>query len=223
MDGAYRFVRAQWQGALQGREPIVHSYYAATAETLRGTEIDMATGGPETKRRRGQALAEFALILPVLALILLSTIQLAFIFGAQVGITNAVREAARLASVTTPTTTTSQASSNGAGVYSSLTNGTTGFLRRNVFAYATGGLVVTGSPETQVCYESFTDSLGKPAVRVKVEAYYRHPLFVPLVGAILDGLDGTQGDGLRVGASEEMRVENDEIPTPFSLALTCAT
>lgn len=181
----------------------------------------MVTGGTAIKRRRGQALAEFALILPVLALILLSTIQLAFIFGAQVGITNAVREAARLAAVTTPTTTGAQASTNGTGVYASLTNGTTGFLRRNVFAYSTAGLVVTGSPETRVCYQSFTDSAGKPAVQVKVEAYYRHPLFVPLVGAILDGLDGTSGDGLRVGASEEMRVENDELPSTYAGLTWC--
>ena len=175
------------------------------------------------KQRRGQALAEFALILPVLALIFLSIIQLGFIFGAQVGITNAVREAARLGAVTSPTTTIGQATTNGAGVYSALTDTTTGFLKRNVFAYSAGSLVVTGSPETQVCYQSYTDSDGSPAVSVKVEAYYRHPLFVPLIGAILDALDGTSGDGFRVGASEEMRVENDEIPSPFSLALTCAT
>lgn len=175
------------------------------------------------KRRRGQALAEFALILPVLALIFLSIIQLAFIFGAQVGITNAVREAARLAAVTTPTTTGGQATTNGDGVYSALTDTTTGFLKRNVFAYSSGNLVVTGSPETQVCYQSYTDTDGTPAVRVKVDAYYRHPLFVPLIGAILDAIDGTSGDGFRVGASEEMRVENDEIPSPFTLALTCSS
>lgn len=171
-----------------------------------------------------QALPEFALILPVLALIFLSIIQLAYIFAAQVGITNAVREAARLAAVTTPTTTTGQATSNGSGVYVALTDTTTGFLKRNVFAYSTANLVESGTPETKVCYESFTDSASKPAVRVKVEAYYRHPLFIPLVGAILDGIDGTANDGLRVGASEEMRVENDELLSSFGgLALTCTS
>jgi Flp pilus assembly protein TadG len=167
-------------------------------------------------RRRGQALPEFALILPILALILLSIIQLAFIFGAQIGITNAVREAARLAAVSTPTTTALQASGNGAGVYSALTNTSTGFLKRNVFAYSSGSLVTSGSPITRVCYESFTDSASKPAVKVRVEAYYRHPLFIPLVGAILDAIDGTANDGFRVGATEEMRVENDEIVPPFT-------
>jgi Flp pilus assembly protein TadG len=164
-------------------------------------------------------LPEFALILPVLALIFLSIIQMAFIFGAQIGITNAVREAARLAAVTTPTNTSAEAfgpGSNGTGVYAALTNTSTGFLKRNVFAYSSGSLVVAGSPITEVCYESFTDSAGKDAVKVKVEAYYRHPLFIPLVSAILDGIDGTSGDGFRVGATEEMRVENDEIVPPFT-------
>ncbi|HEY8847366.1 MAG TPA: TadE family protein, partial [Candidatus Limnocylindrales bacterium] len=102
------------------------------------------------------------MILPVLALILLSIIQLGFIFAAQVGITNAVREAARLAAVTSPTLDSVQATSNGDKVYFDLTNTTTGFLKRNVFAYSSGNLVVSGSPETQVCYQSFIDSSNKP-------------------------------------------------------------
>lgn len=182
------------------------------------------SGRTRTARRRGQALPEFALVLPILAMILLSIIQLAFIFGAQIGITNAVREAARLAAVTTPTTTAAQAgiSGNGGGVYTALTNTTNGYLKRNVFAYSTASLVTSGSPITRVCYVSFTDSLNKPAVTVKVEAYYRHPLFIPLIGAILDGLDGTSNDGFRVGASEEMRVENDELASTYpGLASTC--
>jgi Flp pilus assembly protein TadG len=187
------------------------------------SRIQRQRAGAPTHRRRGQALPEFALILPVLALILLSIIQMGFIFAAQVGITNAVREAARLAAVTSPTLDSVQATSNGDKVYFDLTNTTTGFLKRNVFAYSSGNLVVSGSPETQVCYQSFIDSSNKPAVTVKVEAYYRHPLFIPLIGALLDGLDGTPNDGFRVGATEEMRVENDEITAPFSLGLTCAT
>jgi Flp pilus assembly protein TadG len=161
------------------------------------------------------------LILPVLLLILLSIVQIVFILAAQVGITNAVREAARLAAVTTPTTTAGQAGINGAGVMSALTDGTTGYLKRNVFAYSNANLS-TGAGETQVCYESFTDAASKPAVKVKVLATYRHSLFIPLIGAILDGIDGTSGDGFRVSASEEMRVENDELTSPFSLSTTCS-
>ena len=166
------------------------------------------------------------MILPILALIFLSIIQLSFIFAAQIGITNAVREAARLAAVTTPTTTIAQArgvGSNGQGVYDALTNTTTGFLKRNVFAYSSSNLVTSGGPITQVCYRSFTDSAGKPAVKVKVEAEYRHPLFVPLIGAIIDGFDGTSDGSLRIGATEELRVENDELLSTYAgLGLTCA-
>ncbi len=165
--------------------------------------------------------------MPILALILLSIIQLSFIFAAQIGITNAVREAARLAAVTTPTTTTAQArgiGSNGQGVYDALTNTTTGFLKRNVFAYSSANLVTSvGTPTTQVCYQSFTDSAGKFAVKVKVEAEYRHPLFIPLIGAIIDGFDGVSDGSLRIGATEELRVENDELLSTYAgLGLTCA-
>ena len=171
---------------------------------------------------RGQALAEFALLVPVLAFILLAIIQVGFVFAAQMGITNSVREAARLGAVTSPTSTAAEATSNGQGVYDALTDTTNGFLKRNVFAYAAANLVTSGSPDTQVCYQSFTDSSGKAAITVDVEASYRHPLFIPIVGAVLDGLDGTNDGALRVGASEQMRVENEELPASFGgLALTC--
>jgi Flp pilus assembly protein TadG len=160
---------------------------------------------------RGQALPEFALVLPVLALIFLSILQIAFILAAQIGITNAVREAARLASTTTPTATAGQATTNGSGVVNALENTSSGYLKNNVMAYSSGNLVTSGSPRTQVCYSTFTDAAGKWAVKVKVEAYYSHPLFIPLVGAILDGIDGTSDGGFRVGSSEELRVENDEL------------
>jgi Flp pilus assembly protein TadG len=163
--------------------------------------------------RRGQALPEFALVVPILALIFLSIVQMAFILAAQIGITNAVREAARLAATSTPTTTVSQATTNGSGVYGALTNTSTGLLKKNVMAYASSNLVTSGSPITEVCYSTFTDQAGNSAVNVKVEAYYRHPLFIPLLGAIIDSIDGTSDGAFRVGASEEMRVENETLTT----------
>ena len=38
---------------------------------------------------------ELAIILPILALLILSIVQFSWIFAAQIGLTNAVREAAR--------------------------------------------------------------------------------------------------------------------------------
>jgi Flp pilus assembly protein TadG len=48
---------------------------------------------------RGQSLVEFALVLPLLLLILLAIIQFGFIFNTQVTITNAAREGARAATI----------------------------------------------------------------------------------------------------------------------------
>lgn len=47
----------------------------------------------------GQTLVEFALILPILLLLVMGIIQFGIIFSAQIGITNAAREGARAAAV----------------------------------------------------------------------------------------------------------------------------
>ncbi len=48
---------------------------------------------------KGQSLVEFALVLPVLLLLVLGLIQFGIIFSSQIAITNAAREGARVASV----------------------------------------------------------------------------------------------------------------------------
>lgn len=171
----------------------------------------------------GQALVEFAIVLPVLALLLLGTIQLAFIFGTQIGVTNAVREAARLGSTTVPTLTPAQGTANANGVFTALTSSPSGYLPRNVWFYSPSNLVTSGTPRTTVCYRGDTDTAGKPAVFLKVEAQYRHNLFIPLIAPLLDGIDGTTGDGLRVGASEEIRVSNDEMLVQTMTSVACNT
>lgn len=152
---------------------------------------------------RGQALVEFALVLVPLLLILAAILQFAFILGAQVGITNAVREAARTGA-SLETNTSGLATTNGIATYSQLIN----LLTSNVQTYRGGQLVTSGSPITAVCYSSYTDPGNTTQIKIKVEAQYRHPLFIPIIGAILDGLDGGSDGALRIGASEEIRVEN---------------
>lgn len=155
---------------------------------------------------------EFALVLPILALLLLAIIQFSFILAAQIGVTNAVREAARIGAVTTPTTTNSQATTTAFNIYTRLTNTTNGLLAKNVFAFNVANIVTSGPVDTQVCYRKDPGSAsGEYTVFVKVEAGYRHPLFIPLLGGLLDGIDGVPDDGLRIGAAEEMRVENDTL------------
>ena len=154
----------------------------------------------------GQALVEFALVAVPLVLILAAILQFGFVLGAQVGITNAVREAARNAATLT-TNTAALAASNGHATYLQLASAT-GLLAKNVQAYRSAQLATSGTPITEVCYTTYVDPAGSTQVKVKVEAYYRHPLFIPLVGALLDGIDGSSDSAFRVGASEEIRVEN---------------
>jgi len=51
------------------------------------------------KDEKGQSVVEFALILPILLLIILGTIQFGIIFSSQIAVTNAAREGARVAAV----------------------------------------------------------------------------------------------------------------------------
>lgn len=62
-------------------------------------DILRARNGPRSPRSKGQSVAEFALVLPILALLLFGTIQFGLIFGANNGLINSVREAARFGSV----------------------------------------------------------------------------------------------------------------------------
>lgn len=161
---------------------------------------------------RGQGVAEFAIVLPVLALILLSIFQIAFVIGTQIGLTNATREAARIASVTA-TPTSVDAASNGAAVLVQLR---TDLMPRNVMNFSLAqldaGVCTSGSENgTRVTYTATTDVSGAPAVFVRVDVVYRHPMFIPIIGGILDGIDGTPNDGFRVGGSEELRVDNDAL------------
>jgi Flp pilus assembly protein TadG len=156
--------------------------------------------------RRGQALIEFALVLPVLALFLLSILQFGVLFSTQVGITNAVREAVRNASAL-PVATVSDATNAANSVYSRLT-GTNGLLARTGSSYLPGALVQTGSPRTQVCYYSYLDETNNWSIMARVNVQYRHPLFIPVVSSIIDGFDGANDQAYRIGVSEEVRVSN---------------
>lgn len=163
-------------------------------------------------------------MLPILALFFLSILQFGVLFSTQIGVTNAVREAVRNASAIA-VTNDSDATTAATSVYSRLTDSTTGLLKRNGSSYFPGALVITGSPRTQVCYYSFTDATGGTSIMARVEVQYRHPLFVPLISAIVDGFDGTVDQAYRIGVSEEIRVANGPLANaggiPGSGSPTC--
>ncbi len=164
----------------------------------------------------GQALPEFALIAPLFFILVFGILQFGFLFGGHIGLTNAARDAARYASVL-PVGDATTASTNAAATMTELTR-SGGFLSRAIPGYLSGNLVTTGASSTAVCYAAFQNPDGTWSVRVRVQIAYRHPLFIPLVGALLDG---ASGGTFRTSASEEMRVENPTLDfAPPGLA-TC--
>jgi Flp pilus assembly protein TadG len=163
-------------------------------------------------RSRGQALVELAIVAPVLLLLLLAIFQMTFIFAAQVGLTNAARDVARAASGVEIAT---QANADvAAQEFFDRMVDPGGSLARNVSGYQPSGRVDAATPGnlatrgTRVCYYSFTDVSGNPAVTAYVEVRYAHPLFLPIIGNLIDGADGTSDGALELGAVEEFRVGN---------------
>lgn len=167
------------------------------------------------RRTAGQALPEFALILPVFLLVLFGIMQMGFLFAGQNGMSNAAREAARYAStLPTPDTTAagdcSVAGANAKVVYDrlrtvSLAQYIPGFLTSNLVtptplsSCGTAALAGTG---TGVAYCASPKGDGTYDLRVRIAAVYRHPLFIPLVGRIFSATGTWQ-----LSSVEEMRVE----------------
>lgn len=146
----------------------------------------------------GQGLVEFAVVAPIMLVIMLAIIQFGWIFTSQIGLTNSIREAARFAA-TNPTINATQAGTNKTATETQLTT----ILPRNVNFYAVGNL-----SSATATYCQYSDPSGRFAVRVRITVQYKHPLFIPIIGPLLDGMDSVSDDKLLVGAVEEMRVEN---------------
>ncbi len=166
-----------------------------------------------TSESRGQALTEFALIAPLFFLLLFAVIQLGFLLGGQVGFTNGVRETARYAS-TIPNATAAQVKTE--LLTKQLPKAIPGFRSANI---------VVASTDVSYCYypnPNNTASYPSYSLRVIVLASYRHPLFVPLISNILDGMDGSPPDGaLTATVREEMRVENPRITSIPTGGVAC--
>jgi Flp pilus assembly protein TadG len=156
----------------------------------------------------GQSVVEFALVTPILALLLMAILQFAFIYNAQVGITNAVRDAARYGSSLV---------ANDTGTAATATTNTTAYLTAALTKY-----VAPYSPSSStitVSYCAYPDPLPltSTSVRVKVKVVYGHPLLIPLIGGIIDAIDGTPDGKYTITSSLDMRVDNPTSPTPPSL------
>jgi Flp pilus assembly protein TadG len=158
-------------------------------------------GQPRTLAERGQALVEFALVATLMVLLLASVVQFGLIFERQIGINNAVREAARRGA------TIGTADSGAANTNAAWTLGELQTLLANSQEYSGAQ-----ARNLRVCFNTpaapyDTDASGNKQVMVTVEAGYSHPLFLPLISALLDGIDGSTDGGLLVNTSASFRVE----------------
>jgi hypothetical protein len=148
-------------------------------------------------RERGQALVEFALIVPILVLILIAIFQFAYVLETQIGLTNALREAARRAAAApSPTDTWVRLQLEGDGTPSN-----PGLLAQNVQAYVTA----RAHHPIPVTFCSYTVAgVSGTNYRIDVSISYDHPVFFP----ILSFVTGSPTIWNLTGTAE-MRLENN--------------
>jgi hypothetical protein len=166
----------------------------------------------EERVGRGQALVEFAIILPLLLLLVTGILQFGILLSGQIAFVNGVREAARYGSVL-QTASTSAVTNDGTAVVGQL---------NAVLDAGLPGFDATRLSDAEACYEGYANPNSSPAsysVELTVSADYNHPLFVPIIAQILDLLDGNADGGFQLHASERFRVENPPLgsnPLPSS-------
>jgi Flp pilus assembly protein TadG len=155
-------------------------------------------------RDSGQALIEFALVATIMVLLLAGLSQIGLIAERQIGINNAVREAARRGA--TQATAAGTASTNATWTLTQLQT-----LLSNAQDYqssqASGMKVCFYSSRPEYAFPS-TDPGGTPQVWVTVQMTYAHPVFLPLINIILDGIDGTTDQALQISASSTFHVDS---------------
>jgi Flp pilus assembly protein TadG len=141
---------------------------------------------------RGQAMVEFAAVLLPLVLVLVGIIQFGFLFSAYVGVSNAAREAARMATIYEFDTDLTPGQNDAArctavvqAADQSLDPAVPGTFTGSCDTVSGGGDFAIAYPDSGTCTGS-----SRTGCLVRVTLTYRQPLFVPLVGTFL-GTDGT--------------------------------
>jgi Flp pilus assembly protein TadG len=151
-------------------------------------------------KEHGQAIAEFAIAAIPMLFLLLGILQFGLIYNAQVGLTNAIRDAARYGSGLS-VTDAGLATTAAASTYGRLT----GSLADYVSPYGASNLA-TG---TEVCYVQHDDGTGTTGTAqpawVRVTIAYDHPVIVPLIGAII-----APSGKYRINVTTEIRVDNPD-------------
>jgi Flp pilus assembly protein TadG len=146
------------------------------------------------RRDDGQALVELALVTPILVLLLMAIFQFAFVLESQMGLTNAVREAARRAAADpSPTEGAVQTQLDA-------------LLAANVQGFESGRVAAESVTISDYCLA------GENNNRVLVSVTYRHPVFFPLLAYATDLVDGVHDDNWTLTASAQMRLETTQNP-----------
>jgi Flp pilus assembly protein TadG len=161
---------------------------------------------------RGQALTEFALVAPIFFLLVFSIIELGILFGGQNGLVAASRELARYAA---PYRVRTDVDATQVCADVRLGNQLTGFLQRSIPGYTS-----TNVAARQVIYSWVANPNGTYSVQLQIHVAYKFPLHVPLVGGLIDGFDGASDNRFLLDATEQMRIENEDLTTSYS-NVTC--
>lgn len=187
------------------------------------------------RRDRGQALVEFSLVLVPLMMLFMGIIQFGLLFSSQLGLINSTREGARYgATLITDGSNLGSSTTAGSPIYNvycytlgmdgngaacsiggvtqagTLGRAMPGYNPNNV-CRASGGACGTAATSVTYCY--FPNPDGKTySLRLNVTVAYRHPLIVPLISSIVDGIDGgTADNALTTTTGEQFRVEGPSL------------
>ena len=161
-------------------------------------------------RERGQALPEFALVAPLLFLLLFGVLQVGLLMAAQNGLVNGVRDSTRRAA----TYRVNELSLNGT-IFNAVCGAVETELVNRLEKEMPGFIDDPARLDTVIVYEWIADpTSGEYSLIANVTVRYQAILFIPLVGGLLNP---SNPDSYELSASEQMRVENPPL-TPTSLA-----
>jgi Flp pilus assembly protein TadG len=165
------------------------------------------------KRSKGQALVEFALVAPIFFLLVFSVIELGLLFGGQNGLVSSARELARYAA---PFRVKTAVDATNVCADTRLTKKLTDALKSSIPGYIAGDVGTR-----QVTYSWIANRNGTYSVQLQIHVSYHFPLHVPLVGGLIDGFDGASDNRFLLDATEQMRIENEDLTTTYA-PVTCA-
>ncbi len=143
-------------------------------------------------RCRGQSLVEFAIMLPVMMILVFGIVEFGMGLRAYISLTNATREGARFAAVGNP-----------AGAYPTNCDGTSNTTVVGRVCVAINGLQLSNMQSISVAYPNGQAS-GNPVI---VSTQYTYHYITPLANFISFFTGGAFSNTLSLSSSTNMRLE----------------